>query len=302
MAVHFPLPPLPLRHPKGYFKNKELSNKSPAAGQLNGKLRPSTSRSLPYAFATPSGESSNKSPEARQLKEFLTDFTLHSVQGHMIEWFNFILFFTCDGLRSLGGAGSWMLWSEYTSSSNVSFLQMKCSVNLGLPKQCERKGFLLFHLAFCRRGIAAADGAPGVGSQYWPLLAPEGQNFFFGHRNWCVSIGPCWSPNRKSAGLFFPPKSVGDHWPTWFEQKHFEQKQLINTARTKESLFEACTPVSLELWSHFELSLPVISARGGWSGVRACIRSCLALLLPSLSLLFLPPSPLSLLSFLCFFL
>ena len=43
------------------------------------------------------------------------------------------------------------------------------------------------------------------------------------------------------------------------------------------------------------------AARGGWSGVRACIRSCLALLLPSLSLLFLPPSPLFLLSVFCFF-
>ena len=46
----------------------------------------------------------------------------------------------------------------------------------------------------------------------------------------------------------------------------------------------------------------VVAARGGRSGVRECIRTCLALLLPSLSLLFLPSSPLSHLSlfwFLC---
>ena len=40
----------------------------------------------------------------------------------------------------------------------------------------------------------------------------------------------------------------------------------------------------------------VVAARGGRSGVRECIRTCLALLLPSLSLLLLPSSPLSHLS------
>ena len=44
----------------------------------------------------------------------------------------------------------------------------------------------------------------------------------------------------------------------------------------------------------------VVAARGGRSGVRECIRSCLALLLPSLSLLLLPSSPLSHLSLFCF--
>ena len=45
----------------------------------------------------------------------------------------------------------------------------------------------------------------------------------------------------------------------------------------------------------------VVAARGGRSGVRECIRSCLALLLPSLSLLFLLSSPLSTLSLLLLF-
>ena len=44
----------------------------------------------------------------------------------------------------------------------------------------------------------------------------------------------------------------------------------------------------------------VVAARGGRSGVTECIRSCLALLLPSLSVLLLPSFPLSHLSLFCF--
>ena len=42
---------------------------------------------------------------------------------------------------------------------------------------------------------------------------------------------------------------------------------------------------------YYDIMIPVIAARGGRSGVRECTRSCLALLLPSLSLLLLPSSP-----------
>ena len=56
------------------------------------------------------------------------------------------------------------------------------------------------------------------------------------------------------------------------------------------------------LWTNPHVSNMVVAARGGRSGVRECIRSCLALLLPSLSLLFLlssplPPSPFCFLSY-----